>query len=279
MQGWVEPFDLAVVPGAVGTDEHVPDAPSGQDLADRCAAGAGQVVVGHESFDGDRGGGERVQGPGEEPGGGRAGLVGQDLAVGVAGVVIDQGVDEVVADTSTAQLLCSAVHAPAAAVGSPADLLDVGVDQRAGIGMLVAQRGRLRCPDHDTGQRVELVQVGHGMAAQDPRDRAGRDPGLGCDPARPTTLSNPQGHHSSLEHAGGASRPPMRGRATIMQAGRALGPVPVDPTVSALAPDALSLRRVGNRPLLLKHALDQQQPAMKRQTGLRARHEDLQCSV
>ena len=61
-----------------------------------------------------------------------------------------------------------------------------------------------------------------------------------------------------------------------MQAGRALGPVPVDPTMSALARDALSLRRVGNRPLLLKHALDQQQPAMKRQTGLRARHEDLQ---
>ena len=45
LQGAVEPFDLAVLPGAVGPDEHVSDPPNGQDFPDRGGAGVGQVVI------------------------------------------------------------------------------------------------------------------------------------------------------------------------------------------------------------------------------------------
>ena len=103
----------------------------------------------------------------------------RDLGVGEPAVVVDDGVDVVVADRGRLRPLVgahlAAVGAPAAAVGDPADLLDVHVDQLAGPFTLVADGGRLRGADHLTGQRIELAQPRHVVAAQDPADtvRAG----------------------------------------------------------------------------------------------------------
>ena len=93
------------------------------------AAAVAQGVVGQDPFDaGDAVAGEVGRGPGEEPGAGGALLVGEDLAVGQAGVVIDQGVHVVVADPATSDLLAAPECAPPAAVGDASDLLDVDVD-------------------------------------------------------------------------------------------------------------------------------------------------------
>ena len=58
--------------------------------------------------------------------------------------------------------------APAAAVGDAADFLDVHVDQFTGPVAFVTDRGRLRGPDHLSGQRVTLPQIRQPVATQNP---------------------------------------------------------------------------------------------------------------
>jgi len=100
-EGAIEAFDSAVLPGAVGSDELLGDP---ELVAEGWQVGAvGPGVVGHESFDpGDAGGGEVGDGAGEEPVIGGTFLVGQDPEVCESGVVVDEGVDVVVADTGVA---------------------------------------------------------------------------------------------------------------------------------------------------------------------------------
>ncbi|KRC54710.1 hypothetical protein ASE19_04305 [Nocardioides sp. Root79] len=64
---------------------------------------------------------------------------------------------------------------PAPAVGDLAELLDVHVDQFGGPVALVADRGLLRGADHFSCDRVQLSQVSHAVAAQDPRHRPHSD--------------------------------------------------------------------------------------------------------
>ena len=69
-------------------------------------------------------------------------------------MVVDQGVDVVVADLGLRSRVCAvgaALGAPAAAVGDPAELLDVHVDQlaragRARSGTAVVFEARISCP-------------------------------------------------------------------------------------------------------------------------------------
>ena len=75
------------------------------------AASVAEVVVGDDAFDaGDAVLGEVGRGAGQERSAGGAFLVGQDLGVGQSGVVVDEGMDVVVADASSPDLF------PAAAV-------------------------------------------------------------------------------------------------------------------------------------------------------------------
>ena len=57
--------------------------------------------------------------------------------------------------------------APSSAIGDLAELLDVDVDQIAGMVAFVAKGRGLAAPDDLAGQRVALAQVGHVVAAQD----------------------------------------------------------------------------------------------------------------
>ena len=107
--------------------------------------------------------GEEGGGPAQE---GRAGgglLVGVDLAVGEAGVVVDGGVDVVEADAAAAVGaggLRGRWTSPAAAVGDPAELLDVDVDQLAGPVAFVAA-------DDLAGGPVQAGQAVQAVAGQD----------------------------------------------------------------------------------------------------------------
>src|SRR3954470_10905188 len=97
-QGPVEPFGLAVGPGAAGFGEAAFELPGRADPAPVGAVPVDQRVVGQHPADADAVAGEPGQGPVQEPGAGRVLLIRQGFGVGQAGVVVDRGVHEVVAD-------------------------------------------------------------------------------------------------------------------------------------------------------------------------------------
>ena len=132
--------------------------------------------------------GEPGHGVAEHGGGGLAGLVVVDLGVGDAGVVVEDGVDErgpdqrvperlvalagaVGGDRAVLAALGPADVAPAAAVGDVAELLDVDVDQRAGVVVLVAA-------DRLAGDPVDVGEPADPAPDQDLVDRRRGDAGL-----------------------------------------------------------------------------------------------------
>src|SRR5262249_32960604 len=103
-------------------------------------------------------------------------LVGEDLGVGEPAVVVDRDVDVFVADAvpHLARLvgvfrvvvLAAAADAPAGAPLDAAELLDVEMDELAGAGALVAERGF----------EPEPAEPAHAAAGQDPRNGRERHP-------------------------------------------------------------------------------------------------------
>src|SRR5690606_18899368 len=278
LQGPVESFDLAVLPGAVWLDEHLPGIQGRDHIAQAVLVGPG--VVGHDPLDpGDAVGGEVVGGPSEERRAGRALLIGQDLAVGQPGVVIDQGVDVIEPDLGGAVVSGfpsgAAVRAPATPVGDPADLLDVHVHQLAGTVAFIAHRGGLAGADHLAADRVELTQVGQSVAAQDPRHGPRTDAEFGPEPVRPTTFPLPQGHDLVGELAAGAGRATMRARGTLAKPILALAAIPVDPARGALARDTHFLGHVRDRAPLPEYPIDNDAAAVQGQPGITVGHENL----
>lgn len=160
------------------------------------------AVVGQDALDGDSGRGEVGVSPLPERGGGLLLLIGQDLAVGEAGVVVDGVVQVAVADAGAvlAARLPADLLVPAAD-GDIAEFLDVDVHQLAGP---VAFR-----------RRVQPQQVGD----------AGRPPaahhanldypafGAGWGPARAVVRPRGPVAHAVLACLAIASGPPLgRGR-------------------------------------------------------------------
>jgi hypothetical protein len=87
---------------------------------------------------GDAVGGEEASGSGQEPSAGAGLLIGEHLGIGQAGVVINGGMDEVVARPTSGVAAAvlggvAAMDAVAAAGAEPAQLLDVEVDQLARV--------------------------------------------------------------------------------------------------------------------------------------------------
>jgi hypothetical protein len=62
------------------------------------------------------------------------------------------------------------------------------VDQLAGTGAFIADRGGLRRPDHLAGQRITLSESWHLVATQDPGHGAGCHSELGTEPVLPATV-------------------------------------------------------------------------------------------
>src|SRR3546814_8877534 len=154
----MEAFDLSVGLRSIGTGPFGGDA----ELGARVAPGVGPVggaVVGQDSLNRDVAVGEPRRRASQHADGGGSLLIGVDLGVGDAGVVVEHRVYERGADARAAvpasvpgalrgrgavslALLPTDV-APATAVGDVAELGDVDVDQRARMRVLVAtQRDR-----------------------------------------------------------------------------------------------------------------------------------------
>ena len=186
-QGAVESLDLAVSLGPIGPGPLVGDPELLADLAPLVAAVAA-AVVGQHPLDDHPAVGEPGVGSGQEPGRRLLGLVGVDLGIGQPGVVIDGGVDEPMASQRVMVAAAAAAGAVGLAVGlaggpaqepvattsgDVAQLLDIDVDQVAGMGVFLAA-------DHLAGGPVQITQAAAAAADQDAIDAGGASPTWGA---------------------------------------------------------------------------------------------------
>ena len=223
-------------------------------------------------FDLDAVGGVERRGPGQEAGGGGALLVGVDLGVGQAGVIIDSGVDVVVADPAATHFLAASVCAPPTAVGDAPELLDVDVHQRPRVGVLVALSRVSPGADDLPGQRVALAQQRGVVACQDPPDRGGRQADLPADPDRPAPGEHPRDPHPRLHTGRRPTRVVQWAAGPVDQPSPAQLAIPAPPPPRRRARDAHLRGDVSDR-ATSRDALDHHQPACRVQPSVSVRHE------
>jgi len=180
----VEALHLAVGLWPIRLGEALLSAEFGDGLAEATGVAVVAGVVGQHALDGDAMGGEERRGAAQEPRAGLAPLVGQDLHVGQPGVVVHSGVDIVVARAAARSGGADpvlggrpAVDAVATAGTQPAELLDIEVEQLAGVGAFVVADDPAGWPVHD-GQPVEA------QPAKDAVDGGGRPADQRLDPCR-----------------------------------------------------------------------------------------------
>ena len=228
----MEALDLAVGLGVVGPCAATAHAGGEARARERGAAISG-AVVGEHGAHGDAALGEPGASPLPKGDRGDRALVGEDLAVGEAGVVVDHGVDVSVANAAVAVMAVAtaAVDAPAAAWGDAAQLLDVHVEQVSGPGVLVA------AADHPPGRPVQPAEAveaepaehavyGRRGHAQPPGDAGGAELAAAAEPL-----------DAALEASRDAGRGALRPARSVLQAGLALGQPALPPLVGGLAGD------------------------------------------
>ena len=161
---------LPLVWGRNGPGALVADVEAGQGVAVGVAAIA-RPVVGEHPLDADADLGELADGVLHGPRGARAALVGDGHDDGVAAGVVDEHLEVVVADAAMVAVARPgpAEDPPTAAVGHPAELLVVLVDERARMARDIADRSR--------GHPVGVAQAVEAGPAEDAVDRRARVPG------------------------------------------------------------------------------------------------------
>src|SRR5690606_18190384 len=185
-------------------------------------------------------------------------LVGQDLREGDARGVVDADVDELPAAAAAAIVAGVMAGDAVADLVEAAELLDVEVDQLARLLALVAA---------DRLGRLQVAQSAEAGPAQHAADRRGRDAGRGgdlpADPALPAQLDDLLAGRLS-----GRLAQPMRPRGPVIEAGRTLGLVALDPFPDRLSSDTEGSCHGAARLPLLQHAPDKLGPTQRRQAGI-----------
>ena len=163
--GPVGPFGLPVGLGAAGPDPHVLHAQAGEGVAKDDGTGVGERVIAHHRLDVDAVVGEERVRTRVDASARVARLVGRDFRVHETGVIIDHGVDGVVAAATPVR---PPVRTPlvakgplAAALGDASELLHVHAQELARNGPFVA--GKV-----PAGGAVHPREPVHPMAHEDP---------------------------------------------------------------------------------------------------------------
>src|SRR5689334_14807179 len=218
-----------------------------------------------------------------ERGGGFLALVGQDFAVGQAGVIVDGGMQVAVADDGVAVAAASgrgdgglavapagllAVDAPAAAVGDVAEFLDVHVHQLARGGALITAHPLAAGP-------VQVSQRRAAVAGQHRMHGGGGQAQPERDPRRAQPLADTQLDDPPLRPHRRAGRAGLRPRRPVSHPGRPALAVAARPPPHRRMRDLESLRRPPQRPAILHHTPGQAQPPGLTQRGITVDHEDL----
>lgn len=206
---------------------------------------------------------------GQEFRAGRDLLIAVDLAVGKAGVVVDRAVDVVEAHAPHGSAGRAAQDAVAAAVGDPAEFLDVDVDEFAGPVSFVAA-------DHGAGRTVEPGQPIETVPGQDPVDGRGGQTQDRADPGRAQLAGPTQVTDPCLDVGRGPVRRRARPAGPVVQPGLALGLPPAHPFVGRRPRYAhlggdMRDRTAGT------DTFDQQPPTEHGQPGITVGHEDLRA--
>ena len=206
----------------------------GQAGASEVGAAVARTVVGEHGPDADAALGEPAARALPERDRGDRALVGQNLAVGDTGVVVDGGVDVGVTDAAVAPMAvaAAAVRAPAASWGDAAQLLDVDVEQVSRPGVLVQASDDPSGRAVEPGEAVEAEPAEHAIhggagQSQPPADAHGAELAA---PSQPLDLAL-----DPSRHAGGRAPRPAR---SVLQAGLALGQPAAPPLVAGFAGDA-----------------------------------------
>jgi hypothetical protein len=264
-QGLVEPLDLASCLRTVraGPLEGNPQASGGLGEGDRLGVGLG--VVGQDPLDPYPMVGEEAGRLDQKQRRGQGGLIREELAEGDPGAVIDRRVDIVVADPATGWGAgAAAVGAVAAAIRDAAQLLDVDVDQLAGMLALVAD-------DHPAGP-VGVGESALAMTGQDPiAGRAGhvKPPGQAMGPWRWRRRAASTRRAWTAVRAWGSGGVGSCGRPA--RPGRGSGSGQATCRRWPATPQALG--RLGSWPAELGDALDQKQPTEVGQASISMGHE------
>src|SRR5215207_4727579 len=245
------------------------------------AAGGGEVpgdpvvlgVVGDHPLDADAVADVEGGGAGEEAGAGGALLVGKDLGIGQPGVVVDGGVDVVVAQPAMAAWAgAAAVGSPSAAVGDAAEFLHVDVQQRSGTVVLIAVGAAPCRPDDLTGHRITGGQGRGPVPAEHSPDGRGRHLQLRSDRHRPAAGQVPDDPDPGLGAGRGPPGVTVRAAGPIDEPGLALVSPPAPPLVGARPRDPHLGRHVGRR-AAGSDAPNHDQPPGRSQAGISVGHE------
>jgi hypothetical protein len=275
-------FDLPVGAGPVRAGSLVHDAGLGEHAAPEAGSVARSIVGQHAAY-GDAVSGEERLGALPERDRGGSFLVGEDLAVGQAGVVVDGAVDVAVAagrrcaGAAVAPAGGPAEGSPAAAVGDTAELLDVHVHQVTGRGVLVA--ARLLPADGLAGGQIYAGQLGHAVADQHLVHRRGGHTQPAGDRRRAKTLGPPQVQDLPLHPRPGPVRAAVRPAGPVDHPRRAELPVPIGPTFRRGWADLKPLSGSTQRPPVVHDTLSKLQTAAFGQGCVSVGHEDLQVTV
>ncbi|GAA3239633.1 hypothetical protein GCM10020256_60910 [Streptomyces thermocoprophilus] len=175
-------------------------------------------------------------------------LVGEDLAVSQAGVVVDGGVHIAVAGTGTRLAACLAAQdLVAAAVGDVAELLDVDMHQLAGPVAFVAAYDA-------AGGPVQVRQAGQAVSGQHPVHGGGHQTEQTRDPC-----GSPTAQHADLDDPplGTCRGPPwggMRAAGAVGHARLAVLPVAVGPSLGGGHGDLEAFRGPPQGPVVVDDA-------------------------
>ncbi|VXC53820.1 conserved hypothetical protein [Aeromicrobium sp. 9AM] len=283
----MESLDFPVGLGSVGPGSFVGDAELGAGVSPGVGAVAASVV-GQDAFDGDAMVGEPFDGAMEHSDRGVGLLIGADLDVGDARVVIDHGVHERSADH---RFICSASRssgahdrrhavpvsllfadvAPPTTVRDVAELGDIDMDHRPGMGVFVAA-------DRFTGDPVDAAEPVHPTPHQHRVDRRGRDPEPASDLHRSEAVPPPQAH--DLPHHGRwrLIRAGTWPRGPVGHPGRAFVSEPGSPFAGRHGRDHEHLRRLRRRPAILNDQFREPQTGTRGQSSVSVGHEGLLCA-
>ena len=279
----MESFDFAVGlwPVGAGLLRRDPEVCAG--IAPRVQL-VGGAVVREDTFDGDAAVGEPGHCSTEDTDRGFGSLVGADLGVGEAGVVVDDGVHERGAQPglvtvvpalragcgrlAVAFALDAADESPAAAVGNVAELGDVDVDQRPGMIMLVTA-DRFPGDSVDVAEPIDPATLEHRVDSR--RRQAELTSDLhGTQPAPPSRIHDPLDHRRRCL---GRHRAWTAG--SISHPCRALGAGPRRPLAGSDGRDHEYLRRDRRRPPVIDDQARQAQTSARSESSVSVGHEGL----
>jgi hypothetical protein len=162
------------------------------------------------------------------------------------------------------------VDTPAAAVGDPAELLDVDVHEVAGGGVLVAAH-------HPTGGPVRPGQPGHAGAGEHPVDGGGVQAEREPEARRPAPPDHPDLDDAPLGADGRAPRTAVRPARAVVPARRAVLPVAAGPAPGGGRRHLEPLGGSPQGPALVEDTAGRQQPTTRSQGGSSVGNEDLRA--